>query len=143
VQGDNWLGVALAALMRIPKERAAWLGAEALRRIQQAPLSEQRRYLLAECVQAYLPLDRAQLREFEQLICAEPFQGVRAMHLTMYEKAEQDTLRRVVRDLLDERFGPLPFAVQERLQQFSAKQLNPLVKAVLRASSLRELGLED
>src|SRR4029078_4828473 len=32
VQGDNWLGVALAALMKIPHERVAWLGAEALRR---------------------------------------------------------------------------------------------------------------
>src|SRR5262249_22820651 len=34
VQGDNWLGVALAALMRIPRDRVAWLGAEALRRLQ-------------------------------------------------------------------------------------------------------------
>jgi hypothetical protein len=25
LQGDNWLGVARAALMRIPKERMAWL----------------------------------------------------------------------------------------------------------------------
>ena len=30
VQGENWLGVALAALMRIPRDRVAWLGAEAL-----------------------------------------------------------------------------------------------------------------
>ena len=27
VQGENWLGVALAALMRIPRERVAWLSA--------------------------------------------------------------------------------------------------------------------
>jgi hypothetical protein len=38
VQGANWLGVALAALMRIPQDRAGWLGAEALRRIAEAPL---------------------------------------------------------------------------------------------------------
>src|SRR6266566_8453511 len=57
VQGENWLGVALAALMKIPRERVAWLGAEALRRLKDAPLTEQRRYLLGECVQAYLPLD--------------------------------------------------------------------------------------
>ncbi len=43
VQGGNWLGVALAALMRIPPEHVAWLGAEALRRIQAAPLSDQQR----------------------------------------------------------------------------------------------------
>ena len=30
VQGSNWLGVALSALMRIPRARMAWLGAEAL-----------------------------------------------------------------------------------------------------------------
>jgi hypothetical protein len=57
LQGDNWLGVALAALMRIAKDRVAALGAEALRRIQSAPLSEQQRFLLGECVQAYLPMD--------------------------------------------------------------------------------------
>jgi hypothetical protein len=33
VQDENWLGVALAALMRIPPDRVAWLGAEALRRL--------------------------------------------------------------------------------------------------------------
>jgi len=48
VHGDNWLGVALAALMKIPKDRAAWLGAEALRRIQEAPLNDQQRFLLGE-----------------------------------------------------------------------------------------------
>jgi hypothetical protein len=52
VQGDNWLGVALAALMRIPPDKVAWLGAEALRRLQEAPLSDQERFLLGECVQA-------------------------------------------------------------------------------------------
>ena len=41
VQGDNWLGVALAAMMRLPSDRVAWLGAEALRRISSAPLSDQ------------------------------------------------------------------------------------------------------
>ena len=75
VQGDNWLGVALAALMRIPPERAAWLGAEALRRIKDAPLTEQQRFLLGECVQAYLPLDEEQQREFEQLVATEPYRG--------------------------------------------------------------------
>ena len=37
VEGDNWLGVALAALMRIPEERRAWLKAEALRRLVACP----------------------------------------------------------------------------------------------------------
>jgi hypothetical protein len=46
VRGDNWLGVALAALMRIPEGRAAELGVEALNRLSEAPLSEQQRFLL-------------------------------------------------------------------------------------------------
>lgn len=49
LQGDNWLGVALTALMRIPPGTAAHLRAEALRRLTEAPLSDQQRYLLAEC----------------------------------------------------------------------------------------------
>ena len=49
VQGTNWLGVALAALMGIPKDRVAWLGAEALRRIQTAPLTDQQRFLWRRC----------------------------------------------------------------------------------------------
>jgi hypothetical protein len=58
VQGDNWLSLALAALMKVPKEKEAWLGAEALRRITEAPLNDQRRFLLGECVQANLSLVR-------------------------------------------------------------------------------------
>ena len=55
VQGANLLGVALAALMRVPPDRIAWLGVEALRRITTAPLTDQQRFLLADCVEAYLP----------------------------------------------------------------------------------------
>src|SRR5258708_40331858 len=36
VRGDNILGVALAALMRVPEERRAELKAESLRRIKRA-----------------------------------------------------------------------------------------------------------
>jgi hypothetical protein len=53
VHGVNWLGAAIAALMKIPPDRVAWLGAGALRRITAAPLPAVR-FLLAECVQAYL-----------------------------------------------------------------------------------------
>jgi hypothetical protein len=53
VQGDSWLGVALSALMRISPERAAWLGAEALRRTQQA--SDGAAALLAGGMRAGIP----------------------------------------------------------------------------------------
>ncbi|HJT78064.1 MAG TPA: DUF4351 domain-containing protein [Gemmataceae bacterium] len=151
VQGDNWLGVALAALMRVPRDRAAWLGAEALRRLQAAPLTDQQRFLLGECVQAYLPLDPQQQAEFERLIATEPYRGVQAMNMTVYEKGLQmgreegreEARRAILQDLLEERFGPLPDPVKERLRQLAADRLVALTKAVLRAQSLRELGLEE
>jgi hypothetical protein len=86
VEGDNWLGVALAALMKVPREQAALLGAEALRRIVESPLNEQKKYLLGECVQAYLPLDEDQEREFERLLASEPYKGARAMNLTWFDR---------------------------------------------------------
>lgn len=129
--------------MVCPKDRVAWLGAEALRRIQEAPLTAQKRFLLAECVQAYLPLDEAQQREFEQLLAQEPYQGVRAMNMTVYEKGLEEGQRRTLRLQVEERFGPLSDAAQERLQQLPAERLTPLLKIVIRATSLSELGLEN
>lgn len=143
VQGDNWLGVALAALMRIPRDRVAWLGAEALRRLTEAPLAKRKQYLLSECVQAYLPMDDQLRAEFEKLIQAEPYQGVRAVNKTVYEKgleAGQERGRREqLRELLEEDFGPLPTKVLDRLNTMPLDQLRPLVKAALRSNSLAGL----
>jgi hypothetical protein len=143
VQGDNWLGVALAALMKIPADRVAWLGAEALRRIQAAPLSDQQRFLLGECVQAYLPLDEAQQREFERLVAGEPYQGVQAMNTTWYEKGIEKGQRESLRLLLDKKFGPLSPSVLVQLDGLPAERLSALLLAVLTANSLAELGLDN
>lgn len=147
VRGDNWLGVALAALMRILPERVAWLGAEALRRITEAPLSEQGRFLLAECVQAYLPLNDEQQREYVRLVSSEPFAKVQQMNVTVFEKGLQQgreqARREMLQLLLEQRFGPLASEVQERLAALSADQVASLVPQVLTASSLTELGFTN
>lgn len=143
VQGDNWLGVALSALMRIPRERMAWLGAEALRRITEAPLTEQQRYLLGECVQAYLPLDDEQQQEFQKLVASEAYHGVQAMNTTWFEKGIEKGYRQMLQEQLEERFAPLPSAVLERLQQLPAERLPALGRALMRAQSLDELGLDE
>jgi hypothetical protein len=151
VQGENWLGVALAALMKIPRDRAAWLGAEALRRIQAAPLTEQQRFLLGECIQAYLPLDETQQREFERLVATEPYKGVQAMNTTWYERGIEKGIqegiekerRDSVRELLEERFGTLSSAALSKLEQLPLSRLPALRRAIVKASSLRELGLEE
>ena len=158
VEGENLLGVALAALMKIPKGRAAWLGAEALRRIAEAPVTDQKRFLLAECVQAYLPLDEEQQREFERIVQAPPYGGVKAMNTTWYEKGMEKGIetglekgiekgiekerRRTLVDLLEGQFGPLESSVLEMLDQTSSEQL-PSARRVARAKSLQELGLKE
>jgi hypothetical protein len=149
VQGDNWLGVALSALMKISRDKIAWLGAEALRRIQEAPaLTDQQRFLLGECVQAYLPLDDESRQAFETLVASEPkYEGVRAMNATWFEKGMEKGIDKGRRELLHgqllERFGPLSPAVEERLRQLPVDRLPALAKAVLLAQSLADTGLAD
>src|SRR5438445_8855682 len=135
--------------MKIPAEQVAWLGAEALRRIQSAPLSDQKRFLLGECVQAYLPLDEEQQRQFDRLLASEAYQGVQAMNTTWYEKGLEkgrekglEVSREILRAQIDQRFGPLSPTVLERLEQLPEDGLKALGKALLRAQSLGDLGLE-
>src|SRR5258708_11377748 len=128
--------------MKIPKDRIAWLGAEALRRIIGAPLPDQKRFLLGECVQAYLPMDDQQQSEFQRLVTGEAYAGVRAVNTTWYEKGiemgmekgmaegEDRGRRAMLRDMLEHRFGPVSQAVAERLQQLSREQLLNLGKSI-------------
>jgi hypothetical protein len=143
LQGTNWLGVALAALMKIPKDRIAWLGAEALQRITTAPVPDQKRFLLGECVQAYLPMDEEQQRVFEQLVTGEPYAGVQAMNMTSYEKGEDRGRRAMLRELLEDYFGPLSSTVVEQLQQLPSDQITSIRKMLRQAQSLKDLGLEN
>ena len=151
VQSDNWLGVALSALMRIPPDRVAWLGAEALRRISEAPLSQQDRFLLGECVQAYLPMDDSQRKAFDDLLTNEAYIGVKAMNKTVYEKGLEDGAERnrkqfgkegmlkVVINVLESKFGFVPQETQTRLESFSDDQLLLLSRRIYNLNSLEEL----
>jgi hypothetical protein len=65
------------------------------------------------------------------------------MNTTSYEKGQENGRRELVRDMLEEKFGPLSAAVLEKLDRLSAGQLKALAQSLLRARSLRELGLED
>lgn len=138
---ENWLGWALAALMKIPKEQVAFLGAEALKRIKDAPLSDQKRFLLGECVEAYLPLDDEQKREFEVLVGSEKYAGVRAMNQTTFEKGIEKGRCQMLRIVMEERFGSLPPAILDRIQNMTEQELIELGKAVVRADSLDDLRL--
>jgi hypothetical protein len=142
VNGDNLLGVALAALMRIAPERRAWLKAEALRRLVAAPENDRRRFLLCECVQAYLPLEGPQLEEFEHLLVTERYAEIQPMATTWYEQGMSQGERGMVQRFLEQKFGPLSPAVVSRLESLTAEQLNKIIAHYLQANSLEELGLD-
>lgn len=141
--------MALSALMKIPPERVAWLGAEALRRLAEAPLSEQERFLLGECVEAYLPLDEEQQRQFQNLLESRSYAEVRAMNQTTYEKGIEKGIEKgrregqmeLVCSLIEDRFGPVPEAIRRDLQRLPLEQLRRLVLKIGTAASLADLGL--
>jgi hypothetical protein len=149
MQGDNWLGVALSALMKSPPDRVAWLGAEALRRLTEAPLSEQERFLLGECVQAYMPMDEEQKLQFENLLQSGTYVEVRAMNQTMYEKGIEKGIEKgrqagqveLILSLIEERFGPIPEATRRELDRTPAEDLRRMALRIGSAASLADLGL--
>jgi hypothetical protein len=144
MHGDNWLGVALAALMRIPPEKVAWLGAEALRRLTEAPLTEQQRFLLGECVQAYLPLDEKQRQVYDRLVTGEPFTMVQAMNQTVYEKGIEKGLQKGLQNALlrigGKQFGVASSDVETRIRAIhNVERLEALTERVLDAQNWDEL----
>lgn len=147
LHGENLLGVALSSLMRVPPERRVELQAEGLARIEQARENDWRRFLLAECLQAYSDLDPAGWERLQQLLITPKYQGVRQMTLTYYERGklqgEMIALRETAEKLLTEKFRTLPPAAKQRLDMLTIEQLRELWSKLLAAQSLQQLGLEE
>jgi hypothetical protein len=123
-----------------------------LRRIQEAPLNDHQRFLLSECVQAYLPLDANQAAEMEKLCLTEKYAGVKAMNKTWYEKGMEvgtergfeSGQRELLRTMLEERFAsPLSQKQLDRLARMTAADLGKLGTAILHAISMRQLGFDE
>ncbi len=147
LEGDNWLGVALSVLMNVPAEQRAALKARAYQRVRASRENEYRRFLLAEVVEAYLPLEGPHLAEFEQLLRSKKYKGARKMYESTIDQIEARGSERGQRKLLtrqlQKRFGRLSAAVKARLAAWPAERLEELGDALLTAKSLQELGLED
>jgi hypothetical protein len=131
-----------AALMRVPPARRAAVHAEALRRLAEARENDYRRYLLLDCLEAYATLDEAQAQELGALLRTERYQGTQAMPVTTFERGLQQGWRTALKKQLEARFGPLGPQVQDRLDGLSPERLEALTLELLKAQSLRELGLE-
>jgi hypothetical protein len=147
VAGENLLGVALTALMRVLPARRAEVHAEALRRLAEARENDYRRYLLLDCLETYATLDEAQAQALEALLRTERYEEARAMAVTTFEKGVQAGVERGLRTalekLLEARFGPLRPGAKQQLDSLSPERLEALILEQLKAQSLQELGLEN
>lgn len=124
VGGGSWLGVALSALMRMPPGRAAELGAEALRRISEAPVTEKQRLYLGDCVEAYLDLSPEDRARFRAILEANAEEKLMPRNKTSFDLGLEEGLekgkaegrtdglllahRAMLGELLEAKFGPVP-----------------------------------
>lgn len=140
--GANLLGLALSALMKLPVEDSARIKAEGLAKIARAKENTARVELLTECFNNYLKLDATAEPEFERLQ-KELFPEGKEVVNTIKEQGRLLGKREVVRTLLEKKFEPLPAEVTQRLDALPIERLDEIVRGILTAQSLKELGLSD
>jgi hypothetical protein len=141
--GENLLGVALSALMRQPAERRAELYAEGLKRIAASGENDYRRFLLAECLEAYAELDEAQKERLQALLHTEMYREAETLMKTTYERGIEQGERRVALRQMEAKFGPLSAEVKQQVEALSPEALAQLELDLLKAQSLEELSLGD
>ena len=149
--GENLLGVALSALMRQPAERRAELYAGGLKRIAGSGENDYRRFLLAECLEAYAELDEAQAERLRALLQTEAYHEVEPLMQTTYERGIEQGIERGIEQgerrsalrLMEARFGPLSAEVRRQVEALSREALAQLQLDILRARTLEELRLTE
>jgi hypothetical protein len=143
------LAWALAAVMSPGSRSRAELRHACLTRIGAARLPLERQSLLADFVDAYLPLTGDEEKEYKMLGEGK-LKEERAMWMTWSERlraegareGERRALQSAVVRLLEKRFGSVPPKARQKVESMkSVARLNGLLDQVLTASSLNELGL--
>jgi hypothetical protein len=129
--------------MRLPAERRAELYAEGLKRIAGSGENDYRRFLLAECLEAYADLDEAQKERVQALLHAEAYHGVEPLMKTTYERGIEQGERRSALRQMEAKFGPLSPAVKQQVEALSPEALARLQIDLLKAQALEELHLDD
>ena len=139
---------------RLPGGRNAEtrLHLQGLRRIAAADLSDARRLLLVNCVEAYLELNLEEQAEYAQLCRVRENREVRRMATTWSERiaaqgreeglqaGRQETLevvKKLLLRLLAQRFAPLPEETRVLVESISS--LNRLTRLIERAPTARSL----
>ncbi len=154
VRRPNALAPALAALMTPgTTSRAAWKG-ECLRAVARARVDAARRRLLLDCIESYLPLTPRERDEFERLTRRPEDKELRRMRKLWSEqmmeigekrgekRGEMRGKREALLSQLRVRFGRLPADVVRTIAAIdSARRLNALLRRVVTAPSLDQMGL--
>jgi hypothetical protein len=143
---NNWLGVALAALMKIEPGRKAWLRAEILRRLAtECKENDYRKLLLINCVETYLPLEGEQQAEYLRLVSTDPrYQEATRMILTTYDRGrlegERTALQAMVIRLASRQCGAPDENTRAKLLAIEdVARLENLVEAATTAQSWEQL----
>ena len=145
--GDNWLGVALSALMKAEPEQWPMIAADALLRLVDAPVNSHQRFLLSDCLQAYLTLDEASQELYKQIIKAEPYSRIQAMNKTPYdqgieqgiEQGKENAMRNAAIALLESKYRAVPKRFLERIDALGYDELLALVVRIPNAASMESL----
>jgi hypothetical protein len=158
-QAKEWLARpepvawAFAALMRPGAWSRAELKLECLRRIAASDVTGLRKQILVNWVETYVQLSEQDTAELRRLLDLEGNEEVKAMELTWLGKAEArgmematrqavERMRRVVLQLMAQRFGTVPAKVRQKVD--ATEKLEPLAtlaERVLVVSSIDELEM--
>lgn len=141
VEGENPLGWALAALMHIADEDVVRLGAEALKRIAESGLCDQSKFMLGECVDAYLPADESVRTELKGLLKTERYREAGIMNVTTYERGiEKGRVLGMLESVLDIKFGKAGIDLFDELKGIDDSDfLREVTKSARFAGSIQEL----
>jgi hypothetical protein len=125
----------------------AELYTEELKRIAASGENDYRRFLLAECLEAYADLDEAQKERLHALLHAEAYREVEPLMKTTYERGIEDGIQRGERRstlrLMEAKFGPLSPEVKQQVEALSPEALARLQIDLLKAQAVEELRLDD
>lgn len=139
------LGWALASLMSRGDWSKAELKMSCLDRLAEAPLEDEERRELANCIETYLELTPEEAEDFSLLDTSQT-RRTQAMSL-LYKVSWADKMmgegaRRVLLSILEERFGPVSDDVLGRVEKiWSVDRLSTLARKAMTAKSLKSLRL--
>lgn len=158
LRGDNWLGVALSALMKSPKQLKVPFGIEAIQRLSDSPLSDGKKSLLGDCIETYIDIPDEDSKRFQDILELNATGRVPVMHKTRVQIAHEEGIekgiekgieeghhrgmRAAVTELLEARFGTVPPEFVEWLGTVSDQSsLRRLLVAASQAASFDEFRL--